>query len=63
MNDTKKRCDFATSMTFSVYPHEKETIIRLMQRNSLKSSFDVVRKMAEELGLPGLELPKVRKNS
>lgn len=43
MNETK---ELAFPMTISLYPREKDALLRIMREQNLKSSFDVVRLFA-----------------
>ena len=38
----------ACPMTISVYPHERDALLRIMREKGLKSAFDVVRMFAAE---------------
>lgn len=42
--------ELATPMVFSVYPREREAIYRIMKDRNMKSTFDVVRLLAERAG-------------
>jgi hypothetical protein len=57
MSKSEKR-SFAFAMTISVYPHEKEALIRIMREEGLKSTFDVVRKFSRDLNRRDFEPPK-----
>jgi hypothetical protein len=48
MTDSKKPSTLAAPVTFSCYPHEHESLRRIMRERKLKSVFDVVRFLACE---------------
>lgn len=60
MSESKKHRVLAVPMTISVYPHERDALIRLMNDNRFKSTFDVVRKLAQDLKVRDFEPPKKR---
>lgn len=60
MNQPKKSRGLAVPMTISVYPHERDAMMRMMRDEGLKSVFDVVRRMAQDLNCRELEPPKKR---
>lgn len=50
--------ELATTMAVAIYPSEKEAILNAMQRENLKTPFDVVRLMAEKTELVKLRSPR-----
>jgi hypothetical protein len=55
----------AKPMTFSVYPRERDALLRIARERKLKSPFDVVRMLAHEspnksIGLRDFSEPKVK---
>ena len=52
--------EYAAAMVFSVYPTERELILRIMQEKKLKSTFDVVRLLAKEAKKSGFNPVRFR---
>jgi hypothetical protein len=48
MNPAIKGRTLAVPMTISVYPHERDALLRIMHEKKLKSVFDVVRFLASQ---------------
>jgi hypothetical protein len=48
MSEPIKGRTLAVPMTISVYPHERDALLRIMREKKLKSVFDVVRFFASQ---------------
>lgn len=56
----KPASERAIVITFAVYPHERDALLRIAEENGYKSAFDVVRAMAEQVKSRDFEPPRKR---